>query len=205
MSVLQVWINNVFVCLFLEGLGQRLILLYKIINGLVAIPADQHIQPNPRPSRNRHTKTLLIHTCNTIQHKSSPLLTGQVICKLFGYGCWCSVEDFVEWSLKLMMLCWIFCNDLPSCVTSQVRLFADDCLLYRSIKSINDQIQLQQDLQSKALLKSSITRSVCNLRSNVFIMSCMVITSWLSHEWPDLKPCCKEVKMLYRSRCCRMC
>ena len=35
---------------------QRSILLYKIINGLVAIPADQHIQPNPRPSRNRHTR-----------------------------------------------------------------------------------------------------------------------------------------------------
>jgi hypothetical protein len=50
---------------------QRLILLYKIINGLVAIPADQHIQPNPRPSRNRHTKTLLIHTCNTDIYKHS--------------------------------------------------------------------------------------------------------------------------------------
>ena len=36
---------------------QRLVLLYKIIIGLVAIPGDQHIQPNPRPSRNRHTKT----------------------------------------------------------------------------------------------------------------------------------------------------
>jgi hypothetical protein len=50
---------------------QQLILLYKIINGLVAIPADQHIQPNPRPSRNRHTKTLLIHTCNTDIYKHS--------------------------------------------------------------------------------------------------------------------------------------
>jgi hypothetical protein len=50
---------------------QRLILLYKIINGLVAIPADQHIQPNQRPSRNRHTKTLLIHTCNTDIYKHS--------------------------------------------------------------------------------------------------------------------------------------
>ena len=50
---------------------QRLILLYKIINGLVAILADQHIQQNPRPSRNRHTKTLLIHTCNTDIYKHS--------------------------------------------------------------------------------------------------------------------------------------
>ena len=50
---------------------QRLILLCKIIDGLVAIPADQHIQPNLRPSRNRHTKTLLIHTCNTDIYKHS--------------------------------------------------------------------------------------------------------------------------------------
>jgi len=50
---------------------QRLILLHKIINGLVAIPADQHIQPNPRSSRNRHTKTWLIHTCNTDIYKHS--------------------------------------------------------------------------------------------------------------------------------------
>ena len=26
-------------------------------------------------------------------------------------------------------------NDLPSCVNSNVRLFADDCLLYREIKN----------------------------------------------------------------------
>ena len=50
---------------------QRLILLYKIINGLVAVPADQHIQPNPSASRNRHTKTLLIHTCNIDIYKHS--------------------------------------------------------------------------------------------------------------------------------------
>ena len=37
-------------------------------------------------------------------------------------------------------------NDLPSIVTSQVRLFADDCLMYRPIRSIADQVALQQDL-----------------------------------------------------------
>ena len=44
----------------------------------------------------------------------------------------------------LMFLCFI--NDLPSCVKSQVRLFADDCLLYRPIKSEEDHTILQQDL-----------------------------------------------------------
>jgi hypothetical protein len=40
-----------------------------------------------------------------------------------------------------------FINDLPEYVTSNVRLFADDCLLYRVINNNNDQHQLQNDLQ----------------------------------------------------------
>ena len=37
-------------------------------------------------------------------------------------------------------------NDLPQRVTSKVRLFADDCLLYIPIHSPRDQLLLQQDL-----------------------------------------------------------
>ena len=44
----------------------------------------------------------------------------------------------------LLFLCYI--NDLPTRVKSQVRLFADDCLLYRSIASVTDALQLQEDL-----------------------------------------------------------
>ena len=44
----------------------------------------------------------------------------------------------------LLFLCLI--NDLPLAVSSQVRLFADDCLLYRKIKSQEDHTILQQDL-----------------------------------------------------------
>ena len=44
----------------------------------------------------------------------------------------------------LMFLCHI--NDLPDTVKSQVRLFADDCLLYRQIKSQTDHSILQNDL-----------------------------------------------------------
>ena len=44
----------------------------------------------------------------------------------------------------LLFLCHI--NDLPDCVKSQVRLFADDCLLYRTIKSQKDHLILQNDL-----------------------------------------------------------
>lgn len=44
----------------------------------------------------------------------------------------------------LLFLCHI--NDLPNSVKSQVRLFADDCLLYRQIKTANDHQILQEDL-----------------------------------------------------------
>ena len=37
-------------------------------------------------------------------------------------------------------------NDLPSVVSSKVRFFADDCLIYRNIKNKEDQITLQKDL-----------------------------------------------------------
>ena len=36
----------------------------------------------------------------------------------------------------------------PSCVNSKVRLFADDCLLYREIKNNQDQIDMQRDLDA---------------------------------------------------------
>ena len=40
----------------------------------------------------------------------------------------------------------IFINDLPSSVSSTTRLFADDCLMYRRIKTPEDQAILQRDL-----------------------------------------------------------
>ena len=45
----------------------------------------------------------------------------------------------------ILFLCHI--NDLPSSVSSQVRLFADDCLLYREINTFKDHLALQQDLK----------------------------------------------------------
>ncbi|VDI02195.1 Hypothetical predicted protein [Mytilus galloprovincialis] len=46
----------------------------------------------------------------------------------------------------LLFLCHI--NDLPDSVQSSVRLFADDCLLYRNINSQHDHTLLQRDLQN---------------------------------------------------------
>ena len=44
----------------------------------------------------------------------------------------------------------LFINDLPDCVSegSTVRLFADDCALYRDIRGEQDAIKLQQDLEA---------------------------------------------------------
>ena len=48
----------------------------------------------------------------------------------------------------LLFLCYI--NDLPSVLDSGTacRLFADDCLIYRSIRSVSDQVTLQKDLEA---------------------------------------------------------
>lgn len=40
----------------------------------------------------------------------------------------------------------VFINDLPDCVSSSIRLYADDALLYRSIKTQDDTEALHQDL-----------------------------------------------------------
>ena len=46
----------------------------------------------------------------------------------------------------LLFLCLI--NDLPERVDSQIRLFTDDCLLYRPINSMKDHQTLQEDLNN---------------------------------------------------------
>ena len=45
----------------------------------------------------------------------------------------------------ILFLCHI--NDLPSSVSSQVRLFADDCFLFREINTFKDHLTLQEDLK----------------------------------------------------------
>ena len=42
----------------------------------------------------------------------------------------------------------IFINDLPDNIRYSVRLFADDCVLYRNIHSLQDCLTLQEDLTS---------------------------------------------------------
>ena len=42
----------------------------------------------------------------------------------------------------------VYINDLPSKVSSKDRLFADDCLLYRTFTTLADACQLQSDLEN---------------------------------------------------------
>ena len=42
----------------------------------------------------------------------------------------------------------VFINDMPECINSKCRLFADNSIVYRTITSVTDSIALQNDLDS---------------------------------------------------------
>ena len=72
-------------------------------------------------------------------------------------------------------------NDLPECVTSSVRLFADDCLLYRKVKSSKDQEILQEDLK-----KLEIWASNWGMKFNAKKCYILSITNRGKHKFYEL-------------------
>ena len=50
---------------------QRLILMYKIVNDLIAIPAETHITPNRGITRSSTTNKLKLYSCNSDTYKHS--------------------------------------------------------------------------------------------------------------------------------------
>ena len=72
---------------------------------------------------------------------------GNIFCSIYPL----IIEKNTNWDLLLgPVLFLIFINDLPDNIRSSVQLFADDCVLYRNIKSPLDCHILQDDLNSLA-------------------------------------------------------
>ena len=81
----------------------------------------------------------------------------------------------------LLFLCFI--NDLPSVVDphTSVRLFADDCLLYRSIRSMSDKVQVQCDLDALSkggIVGECILMSISATSCKLQILLVLVSMSW---------------------------
>ena len=63
------------------------------------------------------------------------------------YSEWSTVHSGVPQGTVLgPLLFLLYINDLPDCINGRVRLFADDCLVYRKISGFEDQLALQRDL-----------------------------------------------------------
>jgi hypothetical protein len=88
----------------------------------------------------------------------------------------------------ILFLCHI--NDLPDAVKSQVRLFADNCLLYRPINSQKDNDILQQDLKNLDTWAEN-----WGMRINAkkcYILSIKQKISTLFLKWPHIRTSQKQ-------------
>ena len=68
----------------------------------------------------------------------------------------------------LLFLCYI--NDLPNNLQSSVRLFADDCVIYREIQNEFDSNVLQEDLDTLRTCKWETNWQLCFNPSKCFVM-----------------------------------
>ena len=71
----------------------------------------------------------------------------------------------------------IFINDLPDNIKSSVNLFADDCVLYRNIQSLQDCLISQEDLDSLGLWEAD-----WQIKFNVAKFHSMRLTRHYSHK-----------------------
>ena len=62
----------------------------------------------------------------------------------------------------------IFINDLPDNIRSSVRLFADDCVLYRNIHSLQDCLTLQEDLTSSTVVTLKCAKDSFSYKGLIF-------------------------------------
>ena len=71
----------------------------------------------------------------------------------------------------------IFINDLPNNIKSSVCLFADDCVLYRNLHSLQDCLILQEDLTSLGQLEANL-----QMKFNVAKCHSMRVTHHQHHK-----------------------
>ncbi len=84
-----------------------------------------------------------------------------------GHGSRLSVRSGVPQGTVLgPLLLFAFINDLPHHVQSQIRLFADDCLLYRPICDVSDSVALQSHGQRRGVCYSILRSAISSQLEN---------------------------------------
>ena len=86
-----------------------------------------------------------------------------------------------------LYLCHI--NNLPDCVMSQVRLFSDDCLQYRTINSQSDHLTFRKDLEALEKWASDL-----GMRFNAKKFYLMSFNSRSSHSYTRNNHILQKVK-----------
>ena len=107
---------------------------------------------------------------------------------------WVPVKSAVPQGTVLGLLMFlIYINDIGDNISSSLRLFADDCILYRTITSSEDSIQLQRDLDS-IFEWSQLWQMNFNIKKCV-VLRCYRITSRILTSYSlagQLLECVKE-------------
>ena len=86
---------------------------------------------------------LLVWISNFLKHREQRVVVGGE------HSAWTDVTSGVPQGTVLGPLLFLaYINDLPSNISSNVRLFADDCVIYRQIVNDYDHISLQEDLNT---------------------------------------------------------
>ena len=89
------------------------------------------------------------------------------------------------------MLFLLYINDINNAITSQIKLFADDCVLYRNIHDQNDQVILQNDRDT---ISSWAEKWLMELNINKFsVLSITLKPNYIFHDYDILGAMLKRV------------